>query len=79
MGNSQCNKCRNDGSDCKWTSIENKCVRFMPIDKTNLTHVNVTVETPPNVDCDMFSQYFMNWIDSMGWICCGFFEPEKDD
>lgn len=70
--------CRNGGDGCYAREPEN-CVRFMPIMGTNLTEINGVVETPPNVDYDKFSQYFTNWIDSMGWSFCGSFGPAKEE
>jgi hypothetical protein len=71
-------KCRNGGDGC--FSIEpESCVRFMPLEGTNLTEIDVIVETPPNVDDDKFAQYFMNWIDSMGWSFCGTISKYEDE
>jgi hypothetical protein len=75
------NKCRNGGDGCYAHEPEN-CVRFMPTDGTNLTEINGIIETPPEIDDDKFSQYFINWIESMGWSFCGSlnrYEEEKDD
>lgn len=71
------NKCRNGGDGC-WTSAPEDCVRFLPTEGTNLTSISGIVETPPDVDYDKFSQYFMNWIDMMGWSFCGHFGEEKE-
>ena len=68
----QRNKCRNGGGDC-WTLEPEKCVRYLPLEGTNLTEINGIVETPPDIDYDKFNQYFTNWIDSMGWSFCGSF------
>lgn len=71
-------KCRNGDDGC--FSIEpERCVRFMPLEGTNLTDVDVIVETPPDVDDDKFAQYFMNWIDSMGWSFCGTINKYEDE
>ena len=74
-------KCRNGAEDCFAVNPEN-CVRFMPLEGTNLTEINGIIETPPDVDDDKFSQYFINWIESMGWSFCGAtrkYKKEKDN
>ena len=63
-------KCRNGRDGCYTREPEN-CVRFMPLEGTNLTEINGIIETPPNIDYDKFDQYFINWIESMGWSFCG--------
>ena len=72
------NKCRNGGDGCFAREPEN-CVRFMPIEGTNLTEINGIVETPPEVDDDKFGQYFINWIESMGWSFCGSLKKYEDE
>ena len=72
------NKCRNGGDGC-WAAEPKNCVRFMPLDGTNLTEINGIIETPPEVDYDKFSQHFTNWIESMGWSFCGSFNRYKDE
>ena len=71
------NKCRNGGEGCFAREPET-CVRFMPTEGTNCTEFSGIVETPPNIDCDKFSQYFMNWIESMGWSFCGSFKKYEE-
>lgn len=66
------NKCRNGGDGC-WTKEPENCVRYLPLEGTNLTSIDGIVETPPDIDYDKFNQYFTNWIDSMGWRFCGSF------
>lgn len=63
-------KCSNGGDGC-WTLEPEKCVRFMPLEGTNRTKIYAIVETPPEIDDDAFGQYFMNWIESMGWSFIG--------
>lgn len=63
-------KCRNGNDGCYFQDPEN-CIRFLPIEGTNISEISVIVETPPEIDNDKFSQYFINWIDSMGWSFCG--------
>lgn len=72
-------KCRNGGDGC-YSREPESCVRFMPTEGTNCTEIDGIVETPPDIDDDKFAQYFMNWIDSMGWSFCGSFKKfeEKD-
>jgi hypothetical protein len=74
------NKCRNGNEGC-YAREPNNCVRFMPTKGTNLTKIDGIVETPPNVDDDKFGQYFINWIESMGWSFCGCINKyeEKED
>ena len=71
-------KCNNGGEGCYAREPEN-CVRFMPLDGTNLTDISGVVETPPCVDHDKFHQYFLNWIESMGWSFCGIIGAYKDE
>lgn len=72
------NKCRNGGEGC-WNVEPENCVRFLPTEGTNLTSIDGIVETPPNIDCEKFSQYFMNWLDSMGWSFCGSFKKYEEE
>lgn len=73
-----CNECRNGGDGC-WTSEPENCIRFLPLKGGNLTEFSGTIETPPEINCDKFSQYFMNWVDSMGWSFTGSFAPYKEE
>ena len=66
-------KCRNGGDGC-YALFPEDCVRFMPLEGNNLTEISGIVETPPGIDDDKFTQYFTNWIDSMGWSFCGSFK-----
>lgn len=70
--------CQNGNDGCYAREPEN-CIRFIPHEGTNLTDIGGTVETPPDIDSEKFSQYFSNWIESMGWIFCGFIAPYEDD
>ena len=70
--------CRNGNNGC-YSAEPKNCVRFLPLDGTNLTEISGVIETPPEIDSDKFSQYFSNWIDSMGWSFCGFFGPYTDE
>lgn len=72
------NKCRNGDEGCFAREPEN-CVRFMPTEGTNLTEIDGIIETPPEVDDDKFSQYFINWIESMGWSFCGSINKYKEE
>ena len=83
MKNKKCpwhKKCRNGNDGC-WTLKPEDCVRFLPLEGTNLTEIKGVIETPNNIDYDKFSQYFSNWIESMGWSFCGTLcrYEEKDD
>lgn len=71
-------KCLNGGQGC-WSAEPKSCVRYLPTEGTNLTEINGVIETPPNIDEDKFSQYFTNWIDSMGWCFCGSFKEYKEE
>lgn len=70
--------CRNGNDGCYSAEPEN-CVRFLPLNGTNLTKIAGVIETPPEIDCDKFSQYFANWIESMGWSFCGSLNPYEDE
>ena len=70
--------CRN-GSDGCYSAEPETCVRFLPLNGTNLTKIAGVVETPPEIDLDKFSQYFTNWIESMGWSFAGGFSPYKEE
>lgn len=70
-------KCRNGGDGC-YSREPESCVRFMPTEGTNCTEIDGIVETPPDIDDDKFAQYFMNWIDSMGWSFCGSFKKFEE-
>ena len=72
------NMCRNGDEGCYAREPET-CVRFMPLEGTNFTKINGVIETPPDVDYDKFSQYFSNWIESMGWCFCGSFKRYEDE
>jgi hypothetical protein len=71
-------KCRNGGDGC-WTKEPGSCVRYLPLEGTNLTNINGIVETPPDIDDDKFTQYFMNWLDAMGWSFCGSFNKHEEE
>ena len=72
------NECRNGDEGC-YARVPETCVRFMPLEGTNLTNINGVVETPPDIDYDKFSQYFTNWIESMGWSFCGSLNRYKEE
>lgn len=69
--------CRNGGDGC-FTHEPSKCVRFLPIKGTNLTHIDMVIETPPDIDYDKCSQIFSNWVESLGWSVCGSANPYKE-
>ena len=70
--------CRNSDQGCYAREPEN-CIRFMPLEGTNLIDLNGTVETPPGIDSSKFDQYFINWIESMGWNFCGVIAPYDEE
>lgn len=81
MENQKCvwsEKCRN-GCDGCWTLEPENCVRYMPLEGTNFTKINGIMETPPDINWDKFTQYFMNWVECMGWTFTGGFEGGGED
>lgn len=72
-----CGLCQNGGDGCR-VSARASCTRFLPIEGTNLTSFNGTVETPPDINYDMFSDLFADWIESHGWKACTIFKPYED-
>lgn len=81
MRNKKCpwhNKCRNGGDGCSHHNPE-KCVRFLPLEGTNLTEVVFTVETQPHIDSYALSEMLTNWFDCMGWSYCGTTKPYEDE
>ena len=75
----QCKECMNRYSGCWKSENTNKCVRFLPEHKTNLTNIDGVIITPPEVDSDAVSQVFINWIESLGWQYCGSFRPYEEE
>ena len=43
------------------------CIKYLPCENTNFIHIDGVVETPPEVDEDIFTQQFINWIESLGY------------
>jgi len=74
----QCSACKNYVGKC-WSSDDSQCVRFLPLTDTNFTKIDGFVETPPNIDMDAFSQLFINWIESLGYVFIGGFSPESNE
>lgn len=74
----QCSNCKNNQGAC-WTDDESKCIRYLPNENTNFTKIEGVVETPPEVDSDVFSQMFINWIESLGYAFGGGFSPLTND
>ena len=74
----QCSTCKNNKGSC-WTDDESKCVRYLPKENTNLIKIDGVVETPPEVDSDVFCQMFINWIESLGYAFGGGVSPLMDD
>lgn len=72
------NKCRNGVDGCYHSNPE-KCVRFLPLIGTHLTHLEFTVETPPHIDSNAFADMFMNWLDCMGWSGAGGTKPVESE
>lgn len=70
--------CRNGAGGC-YALDPKDCVRFLPLEGTNLTKIDGIVETPPHIDSDAFAQYFTNWIESMGWSHCSMTQPYKEE
>ena len=74
----QCKDCQHLGSGCFNLDNEHKCATFLSKYKTNLTRVDMIVETNQDIDWDMLSQKFTNWISSNGWDWCGSISPYED-
>ena len=74
----QCSVCQNNQDGC-WSNDDSKCIRHLPKENTNLIRIQGIVETPPGIDTDVFSQMFMTWIESLGYIFCGGLSPEKKE
>lgn len=70
--------CQNGNGGC-YCEKDYKCVRFLPVEGTNITHITGYIETPPNIDYSMFCDIFTNWIDSLGWQYCGIVEPCEEE
>lgn len=75
----QCQNCQHREEGCWFIDDSEKCVRFLPECRTNLTEIDGIIETPPNVDSDTFLQMFSNWLDSMGWLFCGITAPYDEE
>lgn len=81
MRNKKCpwwKKCQNGGDGCYAQNPE-KCVRYLPLEGTHLTNIDFTVETPPHIDSDAFTDMFVNWLECMGWRCIGFSKPYEEE
>lgn len=72
-----CGLCQNGDNGCR-VSKGTSCTRFLPIEGTNLTEFKGTVETPPDIDYDVFSDLFTDWIESRGWKACTIVRPYQD-
>ncbi len=70
--------CQNGDEGC-YSAEPEKCIRFMPTHDTNFIQIHGTVETQPEIDTDIFSQCFMNWINSMGWFFSGGIKPVENE
>ncbi len=73
-----CGICQNGGNGCR-VSARASCTRFLPLEGTNLTSLNGTVETPPDINYDVFSDLFVDWIESKGWKACTIFKPYQEE
>ena len=71
-------KCRNGADGC-WMENPENCIRYCPTEGTNLVEVQCTVELPPEIDSEKFSQYLTNWIECMGWSYIGIIKPYSDE
>ena len=72
------NDCQNSDGRC-YCHKDEKCVRFLPVKGTNMIKFDGYVEVQPEVDVDIFSQMFVNWVDSMGWLSFSSFAPYEED
>lgn len=73
-----CTRCQHKKEKCRMLEGE-KCIRYMPCDNTNFIQIGGVVETPPEIDEDIFSQQFINWIESMGYYFGGGISNANDD
>jgi hypothetical protein len=55
------------------------CIKYLPFENTSFIHIDGVVEVPPGVDEDIFSQQFINWIESLGYCFGGGISPANDD
>ena len=81
MKNKKCyyyNACQNGSNGC-FCRKGDKCVRFLPLEGTNVIKIEGYIETQPEIDIDIFSQMFINWIESMGWNWCCILSPYEED
>ena len=62
-----------------WVVEGESCIKYLPLKNTNFIHIDGVVETPPNVDEDIFAQQFINWIESLGYCFGGGISPANDD
>ena len=50
-----------------FTSEEN-CIRFLPQNNTRVINIQGSIEVPPHITADIFSQQLINWIESQGYL-----------
>ena len=55
------------------------CIKYLPCENTNLICINGVVETPPDIDDDVFMQQFINWIESLGYNFGGGVSMNEDN
>jgi len=55
------------------------CIKYLPCENTNFISINGVVETPPDVDEDIFLQQFISWIESLGYNFGGGISMKEDE
>ena len=73
-----CLTCQHKKSKC-WVIEGEGCIKYLPIENTNFIHIDGVVETPPGINEDIFSQQFINWIESLGYCFGGGISIADDD
>ena len=60
--------CRNGGDGCTYISKNpNECIRYLPLNNTNIFNFNGAIEVRNEIDIKTFSQEVDNFIQSKGW------------
>lgn len=73
-----CKTCQHKGGKCRVVE-GGGCIKYLPLKNTNFIRIDGVVEVPPEVDTDIFSQQFINWIESLGYYFGGGISPANDD
>ena len=73
-----CATCQHQKNKCRVIDGAG-CIKNLPFENTSFIHIDGVVEVPPGVDEDIFSQQFINWIESLGYCFGGGISPANDD